>query len=285
MVDVSVLVVSGVSGAGKSVFLKTLEDIGYYCIDNLPPALLVAVSKLNVNNKLAVVIDVRSNELYDTLLSEIANLKKENIDYTLVFLDCDKDTILSRYKYTRRSHPLISQEYPTLERAIDYEHRLCKRVKNEADIVIDTSHFTPAQLRQYIIDSFKQDDYKNLTIKLISFGYKNGLPLEADLVYDVRCLPNPFYIEKLKMKSGLDDSVYNYVFSFTQSEVFAQKIFDFIKYALPYYVEEGKNELVVAIGCTSGRHRSVAFARYLGNSLKELNHRIITFHRDIEKEF
>jgi len=282
---VYVLVISGISGAGKSVFLKTLEDIGYYCIDNLPPALLVAVSKLNVNKKLAVVIDVRSNELYDTLLNEIDNLKKENIEYTLVFLDCDRDTILNRYKYTRRSHPLISEEHPTLESAIDYEYRMCKRVKNEADIVIDTSHFNHSQLRQYAIDSFKQDDYKSLTIKLISFGYKNGLPLEADLVYDVRCLPNPFYIAELKMNSGLDDNVYNYVFSFEQSEVFAQKIFDFIKYALPYYVEEGKNELVVAIGCTGGRHRSVAFTRHLENLLKDLKHRIITYHRDINKEF
>lgn len=281
----SVLVVSGISGAGKSVFLKALEDIDYYCIDNLPPALLVAVSKLNVNKKLAVVIDVRSNELYDTLLNEVDNLKRENIDYTLVFLDCDKDSILSRYKYTRRSHPLISQKHPTLESAIDYEYELCKRVKNEADIVIDTTHFNPVQLRQYIIDAFKQDGYKSLTIKLISFGYKNGLPLEADLVYDVRCLPNPFYIAELKMSSGLDDNVFDYVFSFKQSEVFGEKIFDFIKYALPYYVEEGKNELVVAIGCTSGRHRSVAFVRHLERKIEQLNHRIITFHRDIEKEF
>ncbi len=281
----AVLVVSGISGAGKSVFLKTLEDIDFYCIDNLPPALLVAVSKLNVNKKLAVVIDVRSNELYDTLLNEIDNLKKENIDYTLVFLDCDKDTILSRYKYTRRSHPLISKKYPTLESALDYEYKLCKKVKNEADIVIDTSHFNPNQLRKYIIETFKQDEYKNLTLKLISFGYKNGLPLEADLVYDVRCLPNPFYIAELKMNSGLDDNVYDYVFSFEQSNVFAQKIFDFIQYSLPYYVEEGKNELVVAIGCTSGRHRSVAFTRHLEEILKQLNHRIITFHRDIDKEF
>ncbi|MDI9541001.1 MAG: RNase adapter RapZ [Bacillota bacterium] len=281
----SVLVVSGISGAGKSVFLKTLEDIEFYCIDNLPPALLVAVSKLNVNKKLAVVIDVRSNELYDTLLNEIDNLKSENIDYTLVFLDCDKDTILSRYKYTRRSHPLISEKYPTLESALDYEYELCKKVKNEADIVIDTSHFSPVQLRGYIIESFKQDGYKSLTIKLISFGYKNGLPMEADLVYDVRCLPNPFYIAELKMNSGLDDNVYDYVFSFDQSKVFAEKIYDFIKYSLPYYVEEGKNELVVAIGCTSGRHRSVAFVKHLGSILKDLNHRIITFHRDVEKDF
>lgn len=281
----SVLVISGISGAGKSVALHTLEDVGYYCIDNLPPALLGAVSKLNVNNKLAVTIDSRSLDKYETVLVEMENLKKEGIEIHSLFLYCEKDIILKRYKQTRRKHPLLSEETPTLEMAIEKEFDLCQSVMEEFDVVIDTSYTNNSKLRQLIIDTYTQNDYKGIIIKLISFGYKNGLPSEADLVYDVRCMPNPFYIEKLRNHTGLEDCVFDYVFSFEQANTFASMMSEFIKKSLPYYIEEGKNELVIGIGCTSGHHRSVSFVRKLTEDLKELNQRIIVIHRDIEKDF
>ena len=281
----SLLVISGISGAGKTVATNTLEDMGYYCIDNLPPELLIPVSKLNYTGELAVIIDSRSKEKYQSLLSEIEKLKKEEIDYKLLFLYCDKDTILGRYKYTRRTHPLVSDENPSLQDAIEDEFALCKDVMEAADIVIDTTHLSNAQFRKTIMDTFKFESYQGLTIKLISFGYKNGLPSEADLVYDVRCMPNPFYIPELRQYSGLDKQVVDYVFSFQQSETLLDKMEDFVKYSLPYFVEEGKTELVIAIGCTSGHHRSVAFTEKLKERLSDSDHRIMVMHRDIDKEF
>jgi len=281
----SVLVISGVSGAGKSIALHTLEDIGYYCIDNLPPSLLVDVSKLNVNNKLAVTIDARSIDNFETVLNEIEKLKKENIETNSLFLYCDKDVILKRYKQTRRKHPLMSDAHPTLEQAIEYENALAQKTIDGFDVVIDTSYMNNSKFRNAIIDTYKQNDYMGMTIKLISFGYKNGLPSEADLIYDVRCMPNPFYISELRDHTGLEDCVYDYVFSFEQSNSFITKMKDFISYSLPFYIEEGKNELVIAIGCTSGHHRSVAFVRRMSEELKDLNKKIVVIHRDIEKDF
>lgn len=279
------LIISGLSGAGKSSTYKVLEDIGYYCIDNLPPALLVAASKLNINQKLAIIIDSRSKDKYEDLLNEIAKLKENNTEYRLVFLYCDKEEILNRYKYTRRTHPLVSDSNPSLEAAIDAEFAMCNEVLNSADIVIDTTHLTFAKLRKVIIDNFSDNGYKGLTIKIISFGYKNGLPNEADLVFDVRCMPNPYYVEELRNHSGLEKCVDNYVFAFEQANIFLEKMTDFVRYSLPYYFDEGKNELVIAIGCTSGHHRSVAFVRRLAVCLNDLEHKIIILHRDVEKDF
>lgn len=281
----SLLIISGLSGAGKSSMYKVLEDIGYYCIDNLPPALLVAASQLNINHKLAIIIDSRSKDKYEDLLKEIDKLKKNKVDYHLVFLYCDKEEILNRYKYTRRTHPLVSDSNPSLESAIDTELKLCKDVLNQADIVIDTTHLTVSKLRKVIIDNFSNNGYKGLTVKIITFGYKNGLPNEADLVFDVRCMPNPYYVEELRNHSGLEQCVDNYVFAFEQSNIFLDKMTDFVRYALPYYFEEGKNELVIAVGCTSGHHRSVAFGQRLAKNLSDLEHKVIVLHRDIEKDF
>ncbi|MDO4378783.1 MAG: RNase adapter RapZ [Erysipelotrichia bacterium] len=279
------LIISGLSGAGKSSTYKILEDIGYYCIDNLPPALLVAASKLNIKQKLAIIIDSRSKDKYEDLLKETIKLKQSNTEYRLLFLYCDKEEILNRYKYTRRTHPLVSDSNPSLEAAIEAEFKLCKDVLNAADIIIDTTHLTYAKLRKMIIDNFADKDYKGLTIKIISFGYKNGLPNEADLIFDVRCLPNPFYVEELRNHTGLEKCVEDYVFAFEQTNMFLEKILDFIRYSLPFYFDEGKNELVIAIGCTSGHHRSVAFAQRLAVSLTDLEHKVIVLHRDIEKDF
>ena len=283
------LIISGISGSGKSMAINALEDIGYYCIDNLPPQLLLPVSRLiqgNVANRnLAVVIDSRSKEMFESLSSELDTLNANNIRYQLVFIYAEKEVILNRYKQTRRKHPLISDQIPTLQEAIEKEYELCRQIQNRADTVIDTTRLTSTRFRNTIIETFKLTDYEGMTVKLISFGYRNGIPNEADIVYDVRCMPNPFYIEELKPLSGLDDEVYDYVFSFAQSVSMGEKMVEFLSEFLPYYQQEGKSELVVAIGCTSGHHRSVSFTRYLQQQLNKLNYEIITVHRDIEKAF
>ena len=281
----SLLVISGLSGAGKSMASNTLEDVGYSCIDNLPPELLLSVSRISDVDRLAVIIDGRSKEKYDTLLKQLETLKQEGIEYHLLFLDCDRDVLLGRYKYTRRPHPLQSEELPSLQEAIDYEILFSNEVKNRADTVIDTSHLKPTQFRKIITDSFLGEDFNGMTVKIISFGYKNGIPADADLLYDVRCLPNPFYVEELKNLSGSDKAVYDYVFSFGQAQEVLRMICDFVTYTLPLYVEEGKKELVVGIGCTSGHHRSVAFANALNEKLSEQKQRTIVLHRDIDKAF
>lgn len=283
------LIISGLSGAGKSLVSNCLEDLGYFCVDNLPPQLLSAVAKLQADNptakNLAIVVDSRSQEMFETFNAELDKLDKEGFDYKLIFLGADKDVILNRYKQTRRKHPLVNEQMPSLEDAIDKEIVLMMPIRNRADYQIDTSHLKNAQLRQTIVDMFRETDYAGITIKLISFGYRNGIPNEADLVFDVRCMPNPFYLEELRDKSGLDQEVYDYVFSFEQSREMADDIVNFIDKFMPHYVEEGKNELIVAVGCTSGHHRSVSFVKKIKQQLDGLKYQVIEIHRDIDKEF
>ena len=285
----SLLIISGLSGAGKSLVSNCLEDLGYFCIDNLPPQLLSAVSKLQADStsasKMAVVIDSRSQEMFETLNAELDRLNEQGINYKLVFLFAESDVLLNRYKQTRRKHPLMSEQIPSLEDAIEKEIEQTQAIKHRADYQIDTSHLKNAQLRKTIIDMFREADYDGITLKLMSFGYRNGLPNEADLVFDVRCLPNPFYIDELRNFNGLDKEVYDYVFSFEQSRNMGDDIANFITTYMPYYTTEGKNELIVAIGCTSGHHRSVSFVTYVRNKLKDSKYQIIEIHRDIDKEF
>ena len=285
----SLLIISGLSGAGKSLVCNNLEDIGYFCIDNLPPKLLIPVCRLQLDNvttkNMAIVVDSRSQEMFEDFITELDALKEQNMDYQLIFITCERDTLLTRFKQTRRKHPLVSAKSPSLEEAINREIEICLPVMDRADIVIDTTHLKVGQLRQNIIDAFKDADYGGMTIKLISFGYRHGIPNESDLVYDVRCLPNPFYIDELKHNSGLDDNVYEYVFGFEQSVSMAEKIMDFLYEFIPYYQREGKNELVVSIGCTSGHHRSVSFVRYIEEKLKKTQYRTVIVHRDIDKEY
>ena len=285
----SLLIISGLSGAGKSLVCNCLEDLGYFCIDNLPPQLLSAVSKLQADSstdrKMAVVMDSRSQEMFDTLDDELDRLDADNIPYKLVFLFAEPDVLLNRYKQTRRKHPLLSEQIPTLEDAIKKEIEQTQHIHDRADYEIDTSYLKNSQLRQTIIDMFGERDYNGIVIKLISFGYRNGIPNEADLVFDVRCMPNPFYIDELRNKNGLDKEVYDYVFSFPQSRDMGEDIVSFITRYMPYYTSEGKNELIIAIGCTSGHHRSVSFVAYARNKLKDSKYQIIEVHRDIDKEF
>ena len=284
----SFLIISGISGSGKSLVSNYLEDMGFFCIDNLPPQLLLPVSKLQTDSpsarKLAVVIDSRSQEMFETLDNELNQLDSQGIEYKLVFIYTEPEVILNRYKQTRRKHPLANST-ATLQDAIDKEYILCKPIQARADLEIDTTHLKNQQLRKTIIDMFKEDEFEGLTVKLISFGYRNGVPNEADLVFDVRCLPNPFYIEELRNHDGMEDVVYDYVMSFPQSQQMGTKIADFLKTFLPYYENEGKSELVVGIGCTSGHHRSVTMARDIRKRMQGSNYRILMVNRDIDKDF
>jgi UPF0042 nucleotide-binding protein len=284
----SLLILSGISGAGKSSASHVLEDKGYFCIDNLPPSLLLPIARLQAESKsfekMLVVIDSRSQQFYEDLPNELRKLKDNGYEYRLCFIYCRQDVILNRYKQTRRKHPMATDDI-SLEEAIRKEYEITAPIMESADFVFDTTHLTVQQFKQSFNDAFNDQQYKGVTIKIISFGYRNGLPADADLVIDVRCLPNPYYIEELKDHSGLDDCVYDYVFSFDQSKVFTDKLLDFIRYSIPFYNAEGKNELVIAIGCTSGHHRSVAVVRYLQSALMNSGNRIITLHRDITKDF
>ncbi len=278
------LIVTGISGAGKTTVSDTLEDIGYNCIDNLPASLLPAVSKLK-NKDLAVVVDTKGEEQLDEFFKALTTLDENKVEYQLLFLDCDEDVILRRYKYNRRPHPMLNESCPTIEQAIEKEIELCRPLTQKADKVIDTTYLNAKQLKQTIVDEYKNRDYKAMTIKIISFGFKNGLPAEADLVYDVRCTPNPFYLPELRELSGLDQEVADYVFSFEQSEKMLKLIYDFIDYSLPYYIAEGKTELTVGIGCTSGHHRSVSFACKLAGLFEGSSYGVVCLHRDINKDF
>ena len=284
----SLLIISGISGSGKTLVSHYLEDMGYFCIDNLPPQMLLGVSRLQASTpsarKMAVVVDSRSQELFEALDNELNALNKQGVEYKLMFIYTEPDIILNRYKQTRRKHPLANST-DTLEEAIKKEYELCRPIQQRADIEIDTTHLRNQQLRNAIIDMFKEDSYEGLTVKLISFGYRNGLPNEADLVFDVRCLPNPFYIEELRQHDGLEDVVYDYVFSFEQSRKMGDSIVSFLKDFLPYYEAEGKSELIVGIGCTSGHHRSVSMTRYLKEKLDGTNYRVLMVSRDIDKDF
>mgnify|MGYP002870090073 CR=1 FL=1 len=282
----NILIISGISGSGKSLACNTLEDLGYFCIDNLPAQLLPQACKINnsLKKKMAIVVDSRSQD-YSTLNEQLDRLDADKVNYKLLFIYSEADVIMNRFKQTRRKHPLISEQIPSLEEAIQKEYTLCKPIQERADYQIDTTYLTAAKLKKSLSDLFGEEGYEGMTIKLVSFGYRNGLPNEADIVVDVRCLPNPFYIPEMRNLSGLDDEVYNYVFSFEQSRTMGEKLMEYLEYFLPYYMEEGKTELVIALGCTSGHHRSVSFVRYMQEKCRVFHNKVVVIHRDIEKDY
>ncbi|WP_312644458.1 RNase adapter RapZ [Hydrogenoanaerobacterium sp.] len=282
------LIVTGMSGAGKSGAANVLEDMGYYCVDNIPPALIAKFSEVCMQsggkiNKVAMVVDSRGGDLFGGLFESLEELKMNNNHYRILFLDCDDDVLITRYKETRRKHPLCESGTSSIEEAIHLERELLMPAKLKASYVIDTSLLTAAQLRDKIFDIFEQGDNTRLLINCMSFGFKYGLPSEADLVFDVRCLPNPFYIEQLKHQTGKDQPVEDYVLQFEQSRTLLAKLSDLLEYLVPLYVEEGKTQLMIAIGCTGGKHRSVVFTEKLGKFLADKGYRVVRNHRDMLK--
>ena len=285
------IIVTGMSGAGKSRTVDVLEDIGYYCVDNMPPALIAKFAEICFQskgkiNKVAIVTDVRGGYLFEELFENLENLKAQGYDYKILFLNASDQSIIKRYKETRRKHPLTSDGQLSVIEAIEKERELLSGAAKRADYTIDTSNLSPQQLREHILSMFVEgkDSNKGLVVEIVSFGYKYGIPLEADLVFDVRFLPNPFYIESLKKFTGLDKKVSDYVYKWEQTLEFDKKLYDMIEYLIPHYIKEGKTSLVIAIGCTGGKHRSVAISEKLCAQLRSLGYYTVIHHRDIGME-
>lgn len=282
------VIITGMSGSGKSSAVNVLEDIGYYCIDNMPPELITKFANICSQSggkieKVAFVVDIRGGELFLKLQDTIAELKASGVNLKIMFFDSSDDVIVRRYKETRRKHPLDEVSYGNIRKAIETERQMLVPIKAKADYYIDTTSTSTAQLKERMYSIFldENDDFMKLDIR--SFGFKFGPMREGDLVFDVRCLPNPFYIPELKNKTGLDAEVYNYVLSFDEAKILRDKLFDLIDYLIPLYEKEGKAQLVIAFGCTGGKHRSVTFAEAVANHLKSNGHKVRIQHRDIDK--
>ena len=280
------LIISGLSGAGKSKAASFLEDMGYYIVDNMPAAMILKFAEFARGgryDRVALVYDIRTATSFTELFDVLDQLKSTGDECRMLFLDAAPDTIIKRYKETRRRHPL-SDRTNTLEQAVHLEREVLSPVRERADYVIDTTHLSTAQLRQEMLRTFAVESGKGgMTVSVTSFGFKHGLPLEADLVFDVRCLPNPFYVEELRPQTGLDAPVSDYVFGFEQSEKLFSHLKDLIGFSLPLYAEEGKTNLVIAVGCTGGHHRSVAMAHRLAGFCAEQGYQVMEAHRDIAR--
>lgn len=281
------VIVTGISGSGKSSAVKVLEDIGFFCIDNMPPQLIPNFAAMcNENSeisKVAIVTDIRGGAMFFKLSECIAKLHIAGIDIKVLFLEASKEVLMKRYKETRRKHPLDEVSNGDISKAIDAEIELLREIREDADYIVDSSFLSSGQLKEQIADLFLDKPTDRMMVSCMSFGFKYGVPGEADLVFDVRCLPNPFYLPELKHKTGRDAEVRDYVMSFEQSRVLRDKLFDMIEFLLPHYVAEGKSRLVIAFGCTGGKHRSVTFAELTAAFLKEKECKVKILHRDIEK--
>lgn len=279
------IVVTGLSGAGKSSAIHILEDIGYYCIDNMPPTLvrnfITLCQNSNMNmDKIAFVVDARSGELIKKLANEITEIKKSGDQCEVLFLEASDECIIKRYKETRRKHP--HAKGGRVIDGIEMERELLSSIRKKSDYIIDTSGLKSNQLREQIHGIFEtRKKYENINVTILSFGFKRGIPLDSDLMLDVRFLPNPFYEENLKEHTGLDDDVRDYVMRWDVTKEFINHLHSFVEFLLPQYIEEGKPQLVISIGCTGGKHRSVALAEELGEFLRSKNYYTAVSHRDI----
>lgn len=282
------IVITGISGAGKSLVAKYLEDAGYFCIDNLPPLLIPKIAEIcsqsyEKMDKVAFVIDIRGGELLNDLFPGLDALREAGHTYEILFLEATDRVVVKRYKETRRSHPLAPEGM--LIKGINEERRVLQRIKDRADYVIETSNLTPRQLKEEINGIIGQEKtFTGIIINIISFGFKYGIPIECDLVFDVRFIPNPYYIESMRRLTGRNETVRNYVLKMPETVEFLERLKDMLDFLIPSYVKEGKSQLVIGIGCTGGRHRSVAIADALHAALLERKHRVIVEHRDIEKD-
>lgn len=283
------IIVTGMSGAGKSTALKMLEDLGYFCIDNMPIPLLTKMTELfglpNTEvEKVALGLDIRSGQSFSELNDVLHQLQQKNIDYEILFLDASDLVLIKRYKETRRSHPLVKDG--RIDEGIRKERRKLRFLKEKADYIIDSSQMLTRELKAELLKIFVENkDFKNIYITVLSFGFKYGIPSDADLVFDVRFLPNPYYIEELRPKNGNDKEIRNYVMDNEKSQEFLRKLTDMVRFLIPNYIAEGKNQLVIAIGCTGGKHRSVTLANALYQELnKEEHYGLKIVHRDIAKD-
>jgi UPF0042 nucleotide-binding protein len=281
------VIITGLSGAGKSIAVRALEDIGYYCVDNMPAILIdkfaeICFGSQDKFDKVALVCDIRAGNDFSGLTKSLENLSESGYNYEILFLDAADEILLKRFKETRRAHPFSNTE--RLIDAIKHERDALSGIAKDATHRIDTSDKLPSQLKNEIISIFSPGTaLSGIVINIVTFGFKYGLPLDSDLVFDVRFLPNPFYINTLKKLTGKSAEVADYVMNFNQSKKFLEKLEDLIDYLLPFYTEEGKNQLVISIGCTGGRHRSVTIAEALFRHLKANGQKVFITHRDSEK--
>lgn len=283
------VIVTGMSGAGKSRVIDTLEDIGFFCVDNMTPKLIPTFVQLledsaEVREKVAIVADIRLGGSFSHLFKAIEELKTMNCEYKILFIDADNDVILRRYQETRRKHPLLKfDESQNLQDIIIKEREMLSKARDLADYIIDTSLISPAQLKERVAKLFVEDVSATMKVNVLSFGFKYGAPKDSDLVFDVRCLPNPFYVPELKYQTGLDAPVRDYVMSFKEAQDLEPKLLDLINYLVPLYRTEGKSQLTISIGCTGGKHRSVVFAEIVYNSIKDMGFNVSVLHRDMNR--
>lgn len=283
------VIVTGMSGAGKSTAVNALEDMGFYCVDNVPPKIIpsfvdLSKHKSEMLNRLAIVTDSRGGELFSDITEVLDNFDKEGMSYRIIFFDTSNDEIIRRYKENRRSHPLYDNNVLSLETAIAKERQMLSHIKERADFVIDTTYMGSSQLKEKLASIFLTSEKTGLKIQVMSFGFKYGFASEADLVFDVRCLPNPFYEKELKHKTGLEQDVKDFVLSSPEAKEFYKKLIEFLEFSLPLYKKEGKSNIVIAFGCTGGKHRSVTFAELFSKTIRDNGYEVVVNHRDIEKK-
>jgi RNase adapter protein RapZ len=282
------VIVTGMSGAGKSQVVKYLEDLGFFCVDNLPPALMpkfaeVCYQSSGKMEKIAIVIDIRGGDMLNDLFPGLATLKEAGFPYEILFLEASDEVLIKRFKESRRIHPLATDG--RLIRGIKEERRILQEIKSRANYLIDTSTLNTRQLKEEITNIFVEGKtFKGIIMSIISFGFKYGIPSDCDLVFDVRFIPNPYYISPMKKLTGKHEMVKEYVLTAKETVDFMVKLHEMLEFLIPNYVKEGKSQLVIGIGCTGGRHRSVAIADSLYKTLIEKQHRVIVDHRDIEKD-
>ena len=283
------VLLTGVSGAGKSTAMGFMEDIGYYCIDNMPAELvgtfISLIEKSDSYNKIAIVTDVRSRGVYNEFRKNVQKLMDSN-DYTVrtIYLDIKNHVALRRYKLTRRKHPYADKFNGSIEDALNYEKEILAPVREKAGYIIDTSDLTANQLRERLAQILLGDDKEVMNLHVMSFGFKHGIPTDADFVLDVRCLPNPYWIESMRDKTGLDQEVKDYVFSFEEAHEIFERLKNLLDYLNPLYIREGKSQIVIAIGCTGGNHRSVVFAEALKDYFSRKWDNVTVNHRDINRK-
>ncbi|MBR5165617.1 MAG: RNase adapter RapZ [Ruminococcus sp.] len=284
------LIVTGMSGSGKSSVMDVMEDIGYYCIDNIPPKLIPQFVDLcrksdSAIDRIAVAVDIRTGDMFAEIFRAWQSLKTEpDVTVRVLFIEADDEVLVKRYKETRRKHPLDEKFNGNLHEAIQYERNQLSQLREVADYYIETSGFTASQLKEQVKTIFLEHTSDSLMIKVMSFGFKYGVSTESDLVFDVRCLPNPYYVKELKSHTGIESCVQDYVMGFEQSQKLFEKLTDLIDYLIPMYVQEGKSRLVIAFGCTGGKHRSITFAEYMAKHLVNKGYKVQKYHRDITKD-
>lgn len=284
--ETKLIIITGISGAGKTVAMQSLEDLGYYCVDNMPPTLIpkfLDLMKDSANNirKVALVVDLRSQEFFEALYEFLDIIGKETwLEEQVLFLDAEDAVLVSRYKETRRSHPLNLDGLPL--NGIQEERKILDELRGRSQKIIDTTDMAPKALRNKIYELFAEEQDESFTIHFVSFGFKYGIPIDADLVFDVRFLPNPHYVENMRPMTGLDQKVVDYVFKWTDTNTFITKLNDLFQFILPQYKKEGKSQLVIAFGCTGGQHRSVSLSEYFSKEYNVKYPNQVT-HRDIHK--